>query len=51
VPLSPGIFYDFAFYINGNQIGLNMSSFHEKYAQMFLLNSVDGKIIKNKMNN
>jgi hypothetical protein len=34
--------------INGNQIGLNMSSFHEKYAQMFLLNSVDGKIIKNK---
>jgi hypothetical protein len=34
--------------INGNQIGLNMSSFHEEYAQMFLLSSLDGKIIKNK---
>lgn len=34
--------------IKGNQIGLNMSSFYEKYAQMFLLSSVDGKIVKNK---
>jgi len=36
------------FKLKNNQIGFNISSWFEKYAHMYLLDSNDGKIVKNK---